>query len=125
MGLANQEIRDAIDSFAAERLGSRRLPALLDRTDAILTELETLNLMEVRSTPPPLRAALMALVAELPFEYLPRIGPRPSPTAAIEVVFDIQEGLFNLMYGTQPSEQLAEPPDQLTETPDQLTEVAS
>ena len=51
MELANEEIREAIDRFAANRLGSRRLPALLERTDAMLTELEMLNLMEVRRTP--------------------------------------------------------------------------
>ena len=125
LGMANQEIRDAIDEFVAGRRAERRLPALLERTDAMLSELEALNLMEVRRTPAPLRSALTALVADLPFDYKPALGPRPSPTAAIEVVFDIQEGVFNLMYGTQPSDQLAEPPDQLTETPDQLMEVAS
>jgi len=108
MGLANQEIRDAMDGFIAERLSSRRLPALLERTDTMLTELETLNLMEVRRTPVPLRAALTALVADLPFEYTPRIGPRPSPTAAIDVVFDIQRGIFHLMYGTAPADELIE-----------------
>ena len=115
MGLANQEIRDAIDRFAAERVCSRRLPALLERTDTILTELETLNLMAVRRTPAPVRAALTALVAELPFEYTPRIGPRPSPAAAIDVVFDIQAGIFDLMYGSERSDQLMEPSDQLIE----------
>jgi len=108
MGLANQEIRDAYNRFAAERLGNRRLPALLGRTDAMLTELETLNLMEVRHTPTPLRSALTALIADLPFEYAPRIRPRPSPTAAIDVVFDIQRGIFNLMYGTEPIDDLIE-----------------
>ena len=115
MGLANQEIRDAIDRFRAERLGSRRLPALLERTDTMLTELETLNLMEARRTPAPLRSALTALIAELPFEYTPRIGPRPKPTAAIDVVFEIQAGIFNLMYGTEPVDQLTEPADRLIE----------
>jgi hypothetical protein len=115
MGLANQEIRDAIDRFAAERLGSRRLPTLLERTDAMLTELETLNLMEVRRTPLPLRSALTALVADLPFECAPRIGPRPSPTAAIEVVFEIQAGIFKLIYGSEPSDLSPEPADQLIE----------
>lgn len=115
MGLANQEIRDAIDRFAAKRVGSRRLPALLERTDTMLTELETLNLMGVRRTPTPVRAALTALVAELPFEYTPRIGPRPSPTAAIDLVFDIQAGIFTLMYGSEPSDQLMEQSDQLIE----------
>jgi hypothetical protein len=102
MGSANREIRDAIDGFVAERLASRRLPTLLERTDTMLAELETLNLMEVRSTPASLRSALTALVADLPFEYAPRIGPRVSPTAAIDVVFEIQAGIFHLMYGTEP-----------------------
>ena len=102
MGLANQEIRDAIDRFTAERLGSRRLPALLERTDTMLTELETLNLMEVRRTPAPLRSALTALIADLPFEYSPPIGPRPKPTAAIDVVFEIQAGIFNLCTAPNP-----------------------
>lgn len=115
MGLANQEIRDAIDGFAAERLASRRLPALLERTDAMLTELETLNVMEVRRVPASMRAALTALVADLPFEYAPPIGPRPKPTAAIDVVFEIQAGIFNLMYGTEPADQLTEPADRLIE----------
>ena len=115
MGLANQEIREAIDSFAAERLGSRRLPALLERTDAMLTELETLNLMEMRRMPASLVGALAGLVGDLPFEYTPRIGPRPSPTGAIDVVFDIQAGIFNLMYGSEPSDRLTQPADQLIE----------
>jgi hypothetical protein len=115
MGIANQEIRDAIDGSLAERLARRRLPALLERTDAILTELETLNVMEVRRTPEPLRAGLTALVADLPFEYVLRIGPRPTPTAAIDVVFEIQAGIFNLMYGNEPSEQLTGPAERLIE----------
>jgi hypothetical protein len=104
MGLTNQQIREAIDRFAANRLGSRRLPALLERTDAMLTELETLNLMEVRRIPASHVAALAALVADLPFEYTPRTGPRAKPTAVIDVVFDIQAGILKLMYGTESSE---------------------
>jgi len=115
MGLANQEIRDAIDGFVAERVARRRLPALLERTDAMLTELETLNLMEVRRTPASLAAALAALAAELPLESTLRMGPRPSPTAAIDVVFDIQAGIFALMYGSDASDQLRGPADQLIE----------
>lgn len=98
MGLANQEIRDAIDQFAAERRAQRQLPALLERTDAILNELESLNLMEVRRTPRALRSDLATLVADLPFGYTPPIRPRPSPAAAIDVVFGIQEGIFRLMF---------------------------
>jgi hypothetical protein len=81
----------------------------------MLNELETLNLMEVRRTPAPLRSALTALIADLPFEYSPPIGPRPKPTAAIDVVFEIQAGIFNLMYGTEPADQMTEPADRLIE----------
>jgi hypothetical protein len=115
MGSANQEIRDAVDRFAAERVVKRQLPALLERTDVMLAELETLNLMEVRRTPASLVATLAALVADLPFAYTPRIGPRPKPTVAIDVVFDIQAAIFNRMYGTEPSDELREPADQLIE----------
>ena len=98
MGLANQEIRDSIDQFAAQRRAQRRLPALLERTDAILNELEGLNLIKVRRTPRALRSDLVTLVADLPFDYTPPIKPRPSPAAAIDVVFGIQEGIFRLMF---------------------------
>ena len=115
MELANEEIREAIDSFAANRLGSRRLPALLERTDAMLTELETLNLMEVRRTPASQIAALAALVADLPFEYTARIGPGAKPAAVIDIVFDIQARIFNSMDGSDGSDRLPDPADQLIE----------
>ena len=115
MELANEEIREAIDRFAANRLRSRRLPALLERTDAMLTELEMLNLMEVRRTPASQLAALAALVADLPFEYTARIGPGAKPAAVIDVVFDIQAQIFNSMYGSDGSDRLPEPADPLIE----------
>jgi hypothetical protein len=105
MGLANQEIRDAIDEFKLERLASRRLPSLLARTDAMLTELETLNLLGSKRAPASWREEVTTLVAELPFEYAPVIGQRPSPTAAIGLVFDIQAGLFDLMTGAEPDDE--------------------
>lgn len=108
MGLANQQIRDAINEFAAERLVGRRLPELLKRTDAMLTELETLNLIQVRRAPASWRSELTALVSDLPFEYEPRIKPHASPTAAIDLVFDLQARLFQLMSGAEPDEELLE-----------------
>jgi hypothetical protein len=105
LGQANQEIRAAIDDFAAEQRAGRRLPSLLRRTDAMLTELETLNLLNVMSTPASWRFELTGLVADLPFEYEPRIGHRLSPTKAIDLVFDIQAGLFRLMTGTEPEDE--------------------
>lgn len=97
LGLANQEIRDAIDAFLERRRARGRLPALLRRTDAMLAELEALNLLQVRRAPVSWHSELSALVTDLPFEYRPRIVQQPSPTAAIEVVFQIQGCLFRLM----------------------------
>jgi hypothetical protein len=110
LGQANQEIRAAIDDFAAEQRAGRRLPSLLERTDAMLTELETLNLLKVRRAPASWYSELSALVTDLPFEYQPRIAQHPSPTAAIDVVFEIQRGLFRLMASTEFEDELLEPP---------------
>jgi hypothetical protein len=108
MGLANQEIRDAIDAFGAEQREGRRLTSLVHRTDAMLNQLETLNLMQVPRAPDSWRCELTALVADLPFEYERRIGHRLSPTRALDLVFDIQEGLFRLATGTEPEADLLE-----------------
>ena len=101
MESANREIRASLDQLEAEHRTAWRLRALLERTDAMLTELETLNLSEVRRIPEALRFDLIALVANVPFEFTASIGLRPSPTTAIDMVFDIQEGLFRLMRGTE------------------------
>jgi len=108
LGSANQEIRNAIDAFVEGRRASRRLPSLLKRTDAMLTELETLNLLKVRRAPASWYSELSALVTDLPFEYQPRIARHPSPTAAIDVVFDIQSGLFRLMSSAEFEDELLE-----------------
>jgi hypothetical protein len=108
LGQANQEIRAAIDDFAAEQRAGQRLPSLLRRTDAMLTELETLNLLNVSCIPASWRLELTGLVADLPFEYVPRIGHRLSATRAIDLVFDIQAGLFRLMAGTEPEDERLE-----------------
>jgi hypothetical protein len=42
---------------------------------------------------------LADLVADLPFEYQPHIEQEPSPTAAIDVVFEIQECLLRSIAG--------------------------
>jgi hypothetical protein len=64
------------------------------RTDQMLTELEVLNLQDVERAPESWLWQLAELVADLPFEYQPYIGPEPSPTAAIDVVFEIQQSLL-------------------------------
>ena len=108
LGSANQEIRAAIDAFEVGQRAGRRLPSLLKRTDAMLAELETLNLLHVRRAPASWYSELSTLVTDLPFEYSPRIEHRRSPTAAIDIVFEIQRGLFRLMTGAEVHDELLE-----------------
>lgn len=99
LGMACQEIRITIDQFASTQRRIRRLRSLVERTDQLLAELETLNLRKVTRVPAPLRSELIDLVDDLPFEFPPRIKPRPQPTALIDIVFDIQQDLFGMIRG--------------------------
>ena len=71
------------------------------RTDQMLTALEELNVLQVERVPESWLWQLGELVADLPFEYQPPIGQPPSPTAAIDLVFDIQEHLLELITGIE------------------------
>jgi hypothetical protein len=82
-----------------EQLPRRRVLALLERTDRMLDSLETLNLLEVKNVPDSWQSQLAVLLADLPFAYDPQVESRPSPTAAIDVMFDIQEGLLRSKSG--------------------------
>jgi len=96
---ARRDMRLAREQFGVARLRSRRLASLLMRTDQMLTELEVLNLQDRERAPESWMWQLADLVADLPFEYQPTIEQEPSPTAAIDVVFEIQEGLLRSITG--------------------------
>jgi hypothetical protein len=99
-----EEIRLAGERFAIERLRQRHLASLLIRTDRMLAGLEGLNLLDVKLVAGSWRLQLAALIADLPFEYQPAIGPRPSPTEALDVVFDIQAVLLQSITGSEAKE---------------------
>jgi hypothetical protein len=101
---ASEDARLASEQFAIARLRSRRIASLLMRTDQMLTELEVLNLQDVERAPESWLWQLAELVADLPFEYQPPIGHGPSPTAAIDVVFEIQAGLLRSITGRDPDD---------------------
>jgi hypothetical protein len=86
-----------MDQFAAAQRCVRRLQSLVERTDRLLGQLETLNLQRVDRVPRPLRAELVRLVDDLPFDFVKPIRPRPKPTALIDLVFDIQQDLFGMI----------------------------
>jgi hypothetical protein len=101
MGSACTEIRLAGERFATERAALRGRMTLLRRSDEMLAALEEMNLRRVRLVPDVGVVRLAALVGDLPFDvHWPRMN-RLSPTAAIDVVFDIQEGLLRSMRGAQ------------------------
>jgi hypothetical protein len=99
---ACEDVRLASEQSAVARLRSRRIASLLMLTDQMLMELEVLNLRDVERVPESWLWQLAELVANLPYEYQPRIGQQPSPTAAIDVVFEIQEGLLRSITGRDP-----------------------
>ena len=99
MALACEEIRISLDEFASTQRDIRRIRSVVERSDQILAQLETLNVRGVPRVPRPLRAELVRLVDDLPFEFLKPIKPRPKPTALIDLVFDIQQHLFATIRG--------------------------
>jgi hypothetical protein len=86
-------------SRAAVALKRRQLVQLMRRTDGLIAELEQLNLAGIRTLPDAWRARLQLLVASLPFEYQrARLSRSMSPTEALDLVFDIQAHIVQLMW---------------------------
>ncbi|HEY4025085.1 MAG TPA: hypothetical protein VGO86_01540 [Candidatus Dormibacteraeota bacterium] len=96
---ACREIGLANGRSSIGRRTRQRSTSLLARTDLMLAVLEQLNLLDVERVPESWRSHLETLVAELPVDHRPTIGLGSSPTAAIELVFDIQAGLLRSITG--------------------------
>src|SRR5262252_6173029 len=62
----------------------------------MIEELEELNLRGVRSVSDSWRPLLVLLCTSLPFQLRVRFISRPSPTELLDVLFDIQQALFDL-----------------------------
>jgi hypothetical protein len=86
------------------RLRSQYFESLLRRTDWMLDRLEQLNLRDAHRVPHSSRLELCEVVAALPFEYHAALGDEASPTAAIDLVFDLQQALLSFMTGVKPDE---------------------
>lgn len=126
MGLTSRElaasarIQDAIDAIHAAKhsamaslLERERIPQLIRWTDAMIEELEELNLLEVRRVDISWRPRLALLFSCLPFEYRPSMRAHPSPTQIVDVLFDIQAHLFNLKNGRETWAARTRPLDQV------------
>lgn len=102
LSVASEEIRIARSRVDTELLRRTYLAYLLNRTDRLLDGLEQLNLDDMEYCPEIWRSHLAALIAELPFDYQPVSGSRLSPTAAIDIVFEIQGRLLAWITGRPP-----------------------
>lgn len=98
----NRELVDVIMDEWWRRLDRARLPHLIALTDAMLEELEQLNLADVARVSAEWRERLVLLFASLPFEHRARLRAFPSPTEVLDVIFDVQERLFALRSDTPP-----------------------
>ena len=74
-----------------------RALALIKWSDAMIEELELLNLKDVATVSPHLQARLMLFMAALPFEHVPALPASPwSPTELLDLIFDVQGYLFDM-----------------------------
>ncbi len=103
--LAVLEISEASERSETERLRQRYVTSLLQRTDRLLEGLEELNLIDVPRVPDAFPLHIATVVADLPFDYHPKIKDRPTPTEAIDLVFDLQQALLQWMTGREPEEE--------------------
>lgn len=107
MADVNRELVEVITDEWWRRLDRARLPRLIALTDAMLEELELLNLADVARVSAEWQDRLILLVASLPFEHRLRLRAFPSPTEVLDVIFDIQEHLFALRSDGRPADGTA------------------
>jgi hypothetical protein len=105
MALACLEISLSNKRAMTKYLRSRYLSSLLRRSDRMLEGLEELNLMGVPRVPEAWRFHMASLVADLPFDFSAPINDRPSPTQAIDLVFELQEAILLSITGAKPDDE--------------------
>jgi hypothetical protein len=99
-------LRTAADEHASAaqrqrlcQLERERIPRLMRWTDAMIEELEQLNLRGIRHVMAAWRPRLSLLFAALPFEYEPTIRAYPAPSELLDVMFEIQDRLLGIKNG--------------------------
>jgi hypothetical protein len=103
--VAAMKVREAVERSETERLRRRYAASLLHRTDRILDGLEELNLYEVPRVPETWGLHIATVVADLPFDYGLSVSRPPTPTEAIDIVFDLQQALLLWMTGLEPEDE--------------------
>ena len=119
----NQHLIEVTTREWWRRLGQARLSHLIKLSDAMVEELELLNLDDVPRVPSVWQERLVLLSFSLPFEYRPRLGSFPSPTEVLDVLFEVQRHPLALKTGhtlTLPPLLEDEPTDHPTQDPTDL-----
>ena len=99
IGSMDQARREILSHLACARRRRRereRVLRLMRLTDALVDELERLNLAGVQRVGGEWRPRLASLFSVLPFRYVPWLRAHPSPTEVLDVLFDIQARLLDL-----------------------------
>jgi hypothetical protein len=91
-----REIRWHLERAERRELEQQRVQQLMRATDAIVDELERLNLQHVERVDAEWKRRLTLLFAELPFSYTPWLRAYPSPTEVLDVLFEVQQRLLDL-----------------------------
>lgn len=103
--MALLEISVANERGQTERLRRGYATSLLHRTDRMLDALEELNLLDVPRVPATWPIHVATVVADLPFDYGLVVSEPPTPTQAIDLVFDLQQALLLWMTGRESEEE--------------------
>lgn len=93
---ASREIGLHLEHARQRELECERLESLVRMTDAIVDELERLNLDQVERVNGDWKRRLAHLFSALPFPYSPWLRAHPSPTEVLGVLFDVQGRLLLL-----------------------------
>jgi hypothetical protein len=93
---ACHEIRHHLARARRRQPERERVQRLIDLTDALVEELEQLNLAAVRRVGGEWRQRLTSLFSALPYPYVPSLRAHPSPTEVLDVLFDVQALLLDL-----------------------------
>ena len=73
-----------------------RVVWLIRLTDAMVDELEELNLDDVERVGGDWKPRLTRLFSLLPFDYVPWLRAYPSPTEVLDIIFDVQAPLLEM-----------------------------
>jgi hypothetical protein len=94
-----EELVSATRRQRLHQLERERIRRLMRWTDAMIDELEQLNLRGTRHVMAAWKPRLSLLFAALPFEYEPNIRAYPAPSELLDVMFEIQDRLLGIKNG--------------------------